>query len=132
MGYTIDVIKSRIFIDKSHFSDICNAIGNIPNRLSWTDKDTISRLCKENNITGLFEELMWLPNFENGNITSLEYDAPDKKIGDEELWMEAIAPFVESGSYIEIIGEDGDMWRWCFTDGKFSIIRPEITWEQTE
>jgi len=40
-----------------------------------------------------------------------------EKIGDEAVLFGAIAPFVEPGSYIEMHGEDGAIWRWIF-DGK--------------
>ncbi len=36
---------------------------------------------------------------------------------DDRLLFDAIAPFVEAGSFIEMSGEDGTLWRWHF-DGK--------------
>jgi hypothetical protein len=36
---------------------------------------------------------------------------------DDRLLFESIAPFVEAGSFIEMSGEDGTLWRWYF-DGK--------------
>ena len=36
---------------------------------------------------------------------------------DDRLLFDAIAPFVEAGSFIEMSGEDGTLWRWSF-DGK--------------
>ena len=40
-----------------------------------------------------------------------------EKLGDDNLLFDAIAPYVEAGSYIEMLGEDGQIWRWIF-DGK--------------
>ena len=40
-----------------------------------------------------------------------------EKLGDDEILMNAIAPYVEAGSYIEMVGEDADYWRWYF-DGE--------------
>ena len=37
-----------------------------------------------------------------------------EKLGDDEVLMHAIAPYVEAGSYIEMVGEDTDHWRWYF------------------
>lgn len=51
----------------------------------------------------------------DGNVVKIEFDG--EKIGQEEILFNAIAPFVESGSYIEMTGEDGAKWRWVF-DGK--------------
>ncbi len=39
------------------------------------------------------------------------------KLGDDRLLFDAIAPFVQAGSFIEMSGEDGTIWRWYF-DGK--------------
>lgn len=40
-----------------------------------------------------------------------------EKMGADELLFDTIAPWVEKGSYIEMQGEDGNIWRWVF-DGK--------------
>jgi hypothetical protein len=40
-----------------------------------------------------------------------------QKLRDDRLLFEAIGPFVEAGSFIEMSGEDGTLWRWYF-DGK--------------
>lgn len=40
------------------------------------------------------------------------------KCGDEGTFLQAVAPFVEDGSYIEWQGEDGSMWKNTFNNGK--------------
>jgi hypothetical protein len=40
----------------------------------------------------------------------------------------AIAPYVEENSYIEMVGEDGDRWRWVFKNGKCEEKYPEVIW----
>ena len=52
---------------------------------------------------------------EMGNIISLHYDS---KIGQEELFLKAIAPFVREGSYINWVGEDGAHWQHYFDGTK--------------
>lgn len=50
--------------------------------------------------------------------------------GDEDALFAALAPFVEAGSFIEMQGEDGDLWRWVF-DGKAAHKQsPIITWPE--
>ena len=51
----------------------------------------------------------------DGNINYIGFDS--EKLGDEPVLFEAIAPFVKNGSYIEMSGEDGNIWRWVF-DGE--------------
>jgi len=41
----------------------------------------------------------------------------DSKMGQEEVFFAAAAPFIESGEY-EWKGEDGEFWKWSFHEGK--------------
>ncbi len=54
-------------------------------------------------------------NEETNAIEDIMFEG--EKIGDEAALFGAIAPFVEPGSFIEMQGEDGTIWRWIF-DGK--------------
>lgn len=60
------------------------------------------------------------------NIIGLEYNG--KKLGYAEKLFEIIAPYVRSGSFIEMMGEDHSVWRWVFTDGMLERITPKIEW----
>ncbi len=60
------------------------------------------------------------------NIIGLEYNG--EKLGYAEKLFEIIAPYVRSGSFIEMMGEDHSMWRWVFTDGMLEEITPKIEW----
>lgn len=51
---------------------------------------------------------------DDGNVTDLAYD---NKSGQEELFLNAIAPLVKEGSYIGWQGEDGEMWVNVFKGG---------------
>ena len=52
----------------------------------------------------------------------------NNKIGQELLFMKALAPFVDVGSFINWQGEDGELWRWEF-DGESVVERSaEIHW----
>ena len=50
--------------------------------------------------------------------------------GDDKLLFDAIAPYVENDSYIQMHGEDGDLWRWIFKDEKFKQVSAKITFEE--
>lgn len=52
---------------------------------------------------------------DDGNIVALDFEG--EKLGDDRLLWEAIAPAVEDGSFLEMVGEDGCIWRWWF-DGQ--------------
>lgn len=48
-------------------------------------------------------------------------------LGDEAVLFTALAPFVDSGSYIQLTGEDGVVWRWVFQQGQLRKVLP--TWD---
>ena len=54
------------------------------------------------------------------NIIGLEH-TKDKLHDEDELFF-VIAPYVRSGSFIEMLGEDHYMWRWVFNDGTLEKI----------
>ena len=64
---------------------------------------------------------------DDGNIIDLEFHG-DKLAYDEDQMFQAVAPYVKSGSYIEMDGEDGSRWRWKFQDGKWKEVMAKLTW----
>ncbi len=51
-----------------------------------------------------------------------------EKSSDEKLVFDLISPYVEAGSYIEMSGEDGEVWRFLF-DGKSCEEKyPKVEW----
>jgi hypothetical protein len=57
-----------------------------------------------------------------GDIHSLEFTG--EKLGDDSALWDAVAPFVEHGSYLQMAGEDGMEWRWVFNNGKMKEVHP--------
>lgn len=55
-----------------------------------------------------------------------------EKLGDEHYVLEAIAPFVEDGSYIDMKGEDDYYWRWSFRNGTLQELGATIDWDSLE
>ena len=126
MGYEISVDHAEIHIKKENFGSVLNAIASIPHRMAWTELKDIQRIAKSGDIGEMFEHLGWPVEFDSeGNIVRMEFDS--SKMGDEEVWLGAIAPYAESGC-IQVRGEDGDLWRWVLSGGKLKEIRPEIKW----
>lgn len=62
----------------------------------------------------------WEPQTDEvtGDITTMYFVAEKK--GDDEYLLDALAPYVEPGSFIQMQGEDGSIWRWFF-DGQQCI-----------
>lgn len=67
-----------------------------------------------------------LPNWDAGDLCNVSWNG--EKMGQEDLFFEAIAPWIEDDSFIEWRGEDNEMWRWLFKDGTMVIQKPIILW----
>lgn len=70
----------------------------------------------------------WTCYEDESGIISIIFEG-EKFIGDDRL-MEMIAPWVEDGSYIQMIGEDDYIWRWVFQDGKCYDITGRIEFDE--
>ncbi len=62
----------------------------------------------------------------DGDVVGIDFVG--EKLGDDEQAFSAIAPWVKHGSFIEMVGEDGDRWRWVFEDDAVKWVDPEISW----
>ena len=64
---------------------------------------------------------------EDGDVYIDWFDG--QKSGDDNIFFEALAPYIEDGGEIEFVGEDGYHWKYCF-DGKEMIeLEGKIIWE---
>jgi len=63
---------------------------------------------------------------ESGNITGFTSDGSAIR-GDEELYQ-ALAPYMRSGSFLELCDEMGNIWRWVFNNGNCGIVYAVVLW----
>jgi hypothetical protein len=52
-----------------------------------------------------------------------------EKSGNDATIFNVIAPYVESGSYIQMVGEDNSQWRWIFDGKACTEISGEVDFE---
>ena len=62
----------------------------------------------------------------DGNISELEFTG--EKLGSDFELFQSIAPYVQDGSYIWMLGEDGSQWRWVFQSGVCREITAKVEW----
>lgn len=75
------------------------------------------------NLVAAISAWRWTPVVENegeGDIVGLRFAG--EKLGDDEHLFHALAPFVEPGSFLQMVGEDGERWQWRFEDGRVREI----------
>lgn len=94
------------------------------NRYSWVDDDYVTADTFEKALVSWRWEAFIAPN---GDVEDLRFDG--EKLGDDAQLMNALAPFVEHGCYIEMCGEDDARWRWVFWRGELREEYPKVIWE---
>lgn len=124
MGYSAHLRDSRFRIDadrkraalatiKALFSP--QLLAQHGGKYSWVDAQTC---LATRSLAAMLEEWGWpIKIDEDDNVIGISFDAGDNKLGDEDVLFGALAPFVQAGSYLAMVGEDGEHWRWYF-DGQ--------------
>lgn len=144
MGYYMDQTDSKFFVAAEYIPAMITAIHALASRhelmggasyqdgkvvsrhYSWVNNDFVD--CHD--VKELFRKWGWSIQLKNNNIVSIFFEGD--KMGDDEVLLRAIAPYVEDGSYIEMRGEDSStytMWRWCFDGRKMVEKHATIVWE---
>lgn len=113
MGYCMYQFKTKFRLDKDRvpkaFEDLCC----YDNRIRVANEDNEK---KYKNIDEVLLNYDWYFDYDlEDNVIDITFDG-DKYRGDEEM-LNILAPYVEKGSYIVMIGEDSYIWCWYF-DGK--------------
>tara|TARA_R100001129_G_scaffold177621_1_gene152635 strand:- start:64 stop:468 length:405 start_codon:yes stop_codon:yes gene_type:complete len=65
---------------------------------------------------------------EQGNIDDLYFNG--EKYGDEEVLLKVLALYAESGSWVEMQGEDGERWMWKFERRQLVTYNAKITFDE--
>ena len=112
MGYCIHMEDGYIAMKQGDKKKALAAIKKLGSQ-SWVNGDSVNR-CKT--LRAAMEEWSWpIEEDEDDNVVGIYFHG--EKAGAEGQLFEAIAPWVEEGSFIHIVGEDGAHSRYLF-DGK--------------
>jgi len=121
MGYYMSQQDGDFFIDKS---DIRRALAHV---VSWGKGTEDDDLIQVRTIDEAFSRFGFNVTYDkDGNVVDIFFEYG--KLTSQDEFLFEIAPFVKSGSYLQMIGEDNEMWRWVFYKGKFEEILPEVIW----
>ena len=118
MGYCIEQTESQFRLASEHHDAALRAIQGLVG--SETISDTSGRhfswvrsgFERIDNLEEMLKEWRWEPAYLDGDIVGLRFFG--EKSGDDGAMLNAIAPFVDAGSYVQMQGEDGAVWRWYF------------------
>lgn len=138
MGYYVNTTGNDFIIPKENFEAAYKAMCDINQYdelkrgggggekwFSWM-RPNYPEVCKT--IFDILDELgfdYWTDDT-TGDITGVSYD---NKMGNEDIFFCAIAPFVKEGSYINWNGEDHEQWQWLFTKGRMYFVPAVLTYD---
>jgi hypothetical protein len=141
MGYYMNLKESYFHINKENKEKALEAIKKLiehvdklgggfvsnngirTNHYAWVDMNFVNA----ETLTEAMKCWRWSLENEEGNIVNIQFEG--EKLGDDEILFEAIAPFVEKGSYIEMRGEDGTHWRWIFDGEHCKEKTGRLSWD---
>jgi hypothetical protein len=113
MGYSIEQEATEFKIIAANVPKVLEAIHSIPpGDYDWVDKNFRTLPTLEKTLDAWNWSIKLGPE---GNIVDILFEGQND--GHYEILMEAMAPFVEPNSYIQMAGEDHMRWRWIFKDG---------------
>ena len=128
MGYSMHLDHAGFDLDMAHERDMvlaARALADQHDHIRWVDK---AELREATTIKEVFSAFGWRIRIDiDRAVRDVLFEG--EKLGDEDLFFGAIAPWVASGSYIEMVGEDGDRWRWVFDGVTVKQVQPKVSWE---
>lgn len=132
MGYYIELEDSRFHVCKGKVQDVMDALcgwvngGGVHGR-GWVGTSTVNSCYENDDVEGMFRECRWPVTLDSeGNIVDISFEG--SKIGDDEDMFMAIAKFITDKSYVQIRGEEGEVWRWYFIGGRMKEDHVKRTW----
>ena len=126
MGYYMHQTGGKFIIRRSQIEQALEA-------LRQADKQPASQTGTPTDQLGdLFGNWSWRLDLDEqtGDIVDVQFEG-EKYVDDDELFR-TVAPFVEAGSFITMMGQDDESWRWYF-DGQEMITQPgNIVYEDSK
>lgn len=130
MGYNIKQLDHKFYIFADNKQRALEAVKHLKSSKT-TGFSWVSGAYKEaDSLDEALDDWGWNIQVDpiSEDVTGIIFEGD--KAGDDLLMLEAIAPFVSDGSYIEMCGEDGEHWRWFFKGGRCIEIHPDVSWNE--
>ena len=130
MGYHIFLKDSKFDFKKGKLHECYLAIqalhqGKGNDHYAWADNTSV---LSATTLGEAFNAWRWGIVWDGiGGVERIEFNG--EKYGDDDTLFDAIAPFVKSGSFIHMVGEDGEQWRWHFNGKTCNKQSAKIVWK---
>jgi hypothetical protein len=132
MGYCIEIQGQRIRIKQENFQPAFEALKAVEAG-GWTNSPEAAASLED-----LLFRWRWQPRLllekdppvkgsKVGDIVYLEFLG--EKLAEDEEMFRAIAQWIEPDCFVEIYGEDGQLWRWVFNGVKMYQTECIMDWD---
>jgi hypothetical protein len=141
MGYYADLIDGSFHLKQANRSDACDALLAAnqahqwfdPTRVGYDLEAMLSHCGYEAEVAREDNKFTWGDmTITQGRDDIIDLAFRGQKYRHDELIFAALAPYVETGSFFVFRGEDGDMWRFNFHDGRLFVANARITFGEEE
>jgi hypothetical protein len=140
MGYCMELLDSNIFISKDDVGKAlaaiqaldpvrdgggggCSGPGGVETWFSWVSTGDYK---EAKTLVDALRAWRWdADSDEDGNVVRLYFQG--EKLGDDRILLSAIAPFVKTGGFVEMEGEDRARWKWSFKNGGMTEIAGRVS-----
>ena len=125
MGYGMHLHDNEFFMKEEDKKSALHSLKKmVPGKYRWTHTDDFK---DAHSFGEAMEAWRWaIHEDDDGNVDDIEFEG--ENAGDDLVMFKVIAPFVKKGSYIEMVGEEGDRWRWVFDGGMCEEVKAKISW----
>lgn len=126
-------------LNKDDSKKLDGTFGNVENTEDITDSNSVSKNPNKwffhtpwnydelyKNATEIFSALGFNVAKSTKGLNLIGYNGES---GQEDVFLEAVAPYVKDGSYINWIGEDGELYRHEFDGEKMEFKKGTVTWD---
>ncbi|SEW31632.1 hypothetical protein [[Clostridium] fimetarium] len=131
MGYPIEMTGCKFIIKKEDFKNALEGLKSVftPEIMPYKTYDNDGKECyyfswvntktvlESTTLEEAMKKIRYTPIFNlNGDICKVEFTGESN--GDDAVFFDALAPYVQAGSYLRFKGGYGEKWKWIFEDGE--------------
>jgi hypothetical protein len=147
MGYCIDLMDVNLTIPAEHLDEAYRRMQDLnkpendhlkrggsfgPGKervlwFSWMNGRYTDGECVD--AADILDELRFNNRYDEASRTLRVIGFDGEKIGQEDLFFDAIADLVTPGSFVEWLGEDGARWRWVFDGQTRKEVWARMEWD---
>lgn len=124
MSYNMEQYDSQFFISNENVSPAFKAL-----KCACKERNLFDGLKKAHHLDRALECFGWELEFDDDeNVIEISLLKSYYDGDEEDILFAALAPYVKAGSFIEMVGEDHETWRWIFDGTTCQSKKPTITW----